>query len=67
MTDVPQEPEDGPPPRRRKRSYTTRTAEKRAELTRQSWPDFFRDLAVRTAIVTAVVAVLVLVLWLAWR
>jgi hypothetical protein len=50
-----------------KRSFTTRQAEQRAALVAQSWPDFLRDLAIRAAIIAAVVVVLAVVVWLARR
>jgi hypothetical protein len=51
-------------PPKRKRSFTTRQAEHRAALVRQSWPDFLRDLAIRTAVIVAAVLVVLLVMWL---
>jgi hypothetical protein len=51
---------DGTP----RRTWTTRSAERRAALARQTWSDFLRDLAVRIAIVAAVVIVLAVVVWL---
>jgi hypothetical protein len=44
--------------------FTTRQAERRADLARQSWPEFFRGLAVETAVVAVLLLVALLVIWL---
>jgi hypothetical protein len=46
------------------RRFTTRQAEYRAALVKQPWPEFFRNLAVETAVVAALVLVTLLVIWL---
>ena len=49
------------------RSFTTRHAERRAALASQPWPAFFRGLAVRTAVIAALVCAAVLLVWLLAR
>jgi anti-sigma-K factor RskA len=60
--DRPTEP--APKPRGVFRRFTTRSAEKRAALVQQSWPVFFRSLAIETAVVAVLVGAVVLIIWL---
>jgi hypothetical protein len=57
-------PKASTPQRPSKSTFTTRQAERRAALVSQPWPDFLRDLAVRFAVVLAVIVVLTVVFWL---
>lgn len=52
-----------PQPRKR-RSFTTRQAEKSAALAIQTWRGFFRDLAIRTAAIIAIVLLVALIIWI---
>jgi hypothetical protein len=49
------------------RRLTTRQANRRAELAAQPWPAFFRRLAIETALIAGVVAIVALVVWLLTR
>ncbi len=51
-------------PRKGRRGYALKRVEKAVELSRQSWPEFWRDLAIRTAAVAVAVAILVGLAWL---
>lgn len=57
----------GPGPVSERPSRIQRAADRRAELATQSWPDYFRGLAVRTAIILAIVVAAALVTWLLSR
>jgi hypothetical protein len=46
------------------RSMMERSAARRVKVTFQSWPEFFRGLAVEVLVVAGVVAVLALAFWL---
>jgi hypothetical protein len=49
------------------RSMMERGAARRAKVTSQSWPEFFRRLALEVLVVAGIVAVLALVFWLLHR
>ena len=45
------------------RRWTTRQADRRAELANQSWPTFFRNLAIETAAVVVIVLIVLAFVW----
>jgi hypothetical protein len=53
-------PPDLPP----RPGYRVKRLEKRVVIARQSWPEFFRDLAIRTAAIAVAVAVIAGLVWL---
>lgn len=64
--EAPAAPDAEAPPARNPR-YTVRRAERRAAMAAQSWPHFFRDLAVRFLVAGAVALVIAGAMWLSAR